>query len=68
MWLQDEFEPIVKADKTKVEKSKERTHWINALKHFGLGPSFVITSIPLFLGNFQEKQDRRYSDPKARNG
>ena len=54
MWPQTEFEPIVKADKTKVEKSKERAHWINALKYFGLGPSFVITSIPLFLGNFQD--------------
>ena len=56
MWLQNEFEPIVKADKTKVEKSKERAHWINALKYFRFGHSFVITSIPLFLDNFQEKK------------
>jgi hypothetical protein len=65
MWPQTEFEPIVKADKTKVEKSKERAHWINALKYFGLGPSFVITSIPLFLGNFQDFFFRLCIKPKV---
>ena len=55
MWLQNDFEPIVKADKTKVEKSKERAHWINALKYVGLGPNFVICNFnTTILGNFQE--------------